>query len=421
MDACVLRDKGRNCCDIQGSSLFGEDAFYRDAFYDCEEGDRSDDVLFARAREQARLKMRKASMLSNYYAWELKQKANMQPVTSALKLCGQPRDGSKDTDCVRISSHKSASVSWLGTTIPQVPGIPEVLDGPCWSLGHGEDFKVRGGPNYRKTGHKVDSDSIGAMYTALSCDAIKDKSKIENIITSLLNGRIPQSPSPTDGGEFAGGGSLQWTKSCPLPRVICINMMMPYSTFGRDPGCSFVGFFHITAETIKAVQGDNPPPHVKLFKDFWEGPGGAPGASADDPNRSLNARVKAGKKDQQAGLFKAIAKCVNPQDVSVPEKCHVYNGKPCLITKCGYITKDPAGEWMEIGIDVRGFNILARKMLGSFRHLLPKTKIHYGFLIQGIEDDEMPEGLLCDMYVHGINMLDDPYDISESARSSTAA
>merc|ERR1711972_885359 len=176
-------------------------------------------------------------------------------------------------------------------------------------------------------------------------------------------------------------------------------------------------------ETIKALRNDNPDPCIKLLQDFCMGPAGMPGGSANDPNRGLDARVANGvKKDRQAGLFKAVACCMNPEAVHVPDMFHTYNGKPCLIAKCGYIVKDPLrGEWLEIGIDVRGFNILARKMLCSFRHLLPQTKIHYGFMIQGVEDDELPEGLLCDMFVHGINMMDDPVVIDGTIENSRKA
>eukprot|EP00429_Kryptoperidinium_foliaceum_P059252 CAMPEP_0176077966 /NCGR_PEP_ID=MMETSP0120_2-20121206/38988_1 /TAXON_ID=160619 /ORGANISM="Kryptoperidinium foliaceum, Strain CCMP 1326" /LENGTH=248 /DNA_ID=CAMNT_0017411709 /DNA_START=15 /DNA_END=762 /DNA_ORIENTATION=- len=198
-------------------------------------------------------------------------------------------------------------------------------------------------------------------------------------------------------------------------------MMMPYTTgvmpMGKDAGCSFVGFFHITQETIREAQKENPRPGVRLFKEFWQGPAGAPDGPATDPNRSLFARLGAKvKKDQQRGLFKVIAHCLNPEDVNVPNMLHAYNGKPCLITKCGYIVKDPQMEWLEIGIDVRGFNLLARKMLCSLRHLLPRTKIHYGFLIQGVEDEDLPEGILCDMYVHGCDMMRDPMQLDETYR-----
>merc|ERR1712032_685635 len=36
----------------------------------------------------------------------------------------------------------------------------------------------------------------------------------------------------------------------------------------------------------------------------------------------------------------------------------------------------------------------------------PKT--HYGFMIQGGEDEDMPEGLVADGYVCGVDMLKDP-------------
>jgi len=98
--------------------------------------------------------------------------------------------------------------------------------------------------------------------------------------------------------------------------------------------------------------------------------------------------------------------------VKVPENFRSYNGKPCLITKCGYIVKDPGGEWLEIGIDVRGFNLLARTALAKLRNNLPLTRIHYGFLIQGVEDEELPEALLCDMHMYGINLIDDPVSIN---------
>merc|ERR1719203_2133677 len=125
------------------------------------------------------------------------------------------------------------------------------------------------------------------MYEAVSCDAIRSDTKIENVITDYLQGQLP--PSPVQGESDRGGGSaLQWTPECPLPRVICINMMMPY-TMGvvpmqKDAGCSFVGFFHITPQTIREASMAEPRPAVRLFRDFWEGPAGVPGCPAKDPD-----------------------------------------------------------------------------------------------------------------------------------------
>eukprot|EP00927_Polykrikos_kofoidii_P001223 TRINITY_DN10444_c0_g1_i2.p1 TRINITY_DN10444_c0_g1~~TRINITY_DN10444_c0_g1_i2.p1 ORF type:complete len:154 (-),score=24.44 TRINITY_DN10444_c0_g1_i2:318-779(-) len=108
---------------------------------------------------------------------------------------------------------------------------------------------------------------------------------------------------------------------------------------------------------------------------------------------------------------KAVAYCENPENINVPELFNRYNGKPALITNSGYVIKDPEGEWMEIGVDVRKFNALCRKMLCSFRDRIPLTKIHYGFMIQGVEDEELPEALLCDLHCVGIDIMEDPVKI----------
>jgi hypothetical protein len=307
----------------------------------------------------------------------------------------------------------------MGKTLPEWRdgGLPDGSLGPFWKKGDGEGLRVRCGPKYRQTGHKTDS--CGSLYEGVYCDAIKADAKITDVMERCI--KLSSLPRPSCGeGDVSGGrSSPAWTKDCGVPRVLCINLMLPYKAGitpfgGADGGCSFVGVFQLKEETLRALRTGKGPASLKLWKDFCAGPCGRPG-DPSCPNRSLARRLKPGvKKDQQTGLFKATAYCVNPQDVNVPNMFHTYNGKPCLITNSGYIVKDPAGEWIEIGIDVRGFNMLARKMLCSFRQLLPQTKIHYGFLVQGVEDDEMPEGLLCDMYVCGVSMMDDPLHVGEA-------
>jgi len=288
--------------------------------------------------------------------------------------------------------------------------MPETGEGPYWSKGTYGSFNVRSGPNYLQTGKKMQCNT--AMYEAITCDAVKSNVKIEDIMGRLVH-ELPKPNTNDDPSDYAGGPPVSWSPGCPLPRVICINLMFPYQTglnpWGQDGGCDFVGFFHIKPEIIRALNSRDCPPAVRLFRDFCAGPCGRPGGPKDDPNRSLGKRMAKGTKlDRQSGLFKAMASCENPQDVHVPDLFHKYNGKPALITNSGYIVKDPAGEWLEIGIDVRKFNLLCRKMLGSFRDLIPRTKIHCGFLIQAVGDDEMPEALICDMFTYAVNLMDDP-------------
>lgn len=421
------RNRGGVSCDVD--SLFGEDAFYRDArwddfhdrFYECQEGSSEHDGLFHAASEQAWVKFSKGTLAASYASFELHRRARR--ASSALSgLSGPPQENSSSSAApcapapVRFNSFAEirATNQWLGRTMKQWKGeyLPPTGEGPYWAQGEGKGLMVRQGPNYKKFRNK--SESQGSMYSCVTCDAIKADVKVQDIVGRLVQLQDLPSQDRFLADLPGSAAKTRWTPSCRLPRVICLNLMLPYETGivpwrKEDPGASFVAFFHIAPETIRASERKDPPADVRQLVDFFAGPCGAPGGPRSDPDRSLASRLETGKKkDVQSGIFKANAKCLNPEDVNVPEMLHEYNGKPCLITKSGYIVKDPAGEWCELGIDVRGWNVLVRKMLCSYREMIPKTKVHFGFLVQGTEDDELPEGLMCDAYVYGVNIMDDP-------------
>lgn len=388
------------------TSFLGEDAFYRDnfprfrrtsssdkMFYDAEEGDSSHDSLFEELKEQYRLKAEKTRVL----AGAVKATLFHSQTTGSFS-----------------SSPTSPRSAWFGTTLRQCAGngTSERNEGPCWSTTNGENLRVRTGPSYKTKSLKTASQ--GSLYEAISCDAVKSDVKLENIVGRLLD-RLPAAPE-----------GCRWKRGCEVPRIICINLMLPYAgglshlrPFGakpKDAGCSFVGLFQIRPETLAALESQKAPPAVECWRKFCKGPAAAPGASVKDPDRSLGKRLRPGiKKDYQSGLFKAMAYCMNASELKVPDMLHRFNGKPCLITKSGYIVRDPEGEWVEIGIDVRGFCTLALSMLSSFRHLLPEAQIHYGFLVQASDDEELPEEILCDMSVYWIDMMKDPVAISNEA------
>lgn len=415
---CVRRD--RECCDVN-TSLFGEDAFYREAFEDCREGGPMHDGLFEAARHQATLKWRKTRVAANVASFQIKKTA-----VKAASSCQSRTALKSDTSPLRRPSLGNSpfppsqvqGFEWLHT-MPEWTGseFPGVGDGPYWQKGNAASLLVRDGPDYKQ--RRLKTRSSQAMYQALCCDAIKSNKKIENVIGRLVpEEALPRMQYRMDIPDHGGGRTPEWKPSCPLPRLICINMMLPFATgtnpFGQDHGCSVVGFFEIKPETLQALQSNKVPACVRLFKEFYDGPAGLPGGSKDHPDRSLHRRLQPGiKKDLCPGLLKAVAYCENPQDINIPEAFRTYNGKPCLITKSGYIIKDPRGEWLEIGVDVRRFNMLARTCLCNFRGMLPRASIHYGFWIQAVEDEDMPEAILCDIYCHGFNMIDDPLPIAE--------
>jgi len=365
--------------------------------------------------------MRKGKVLAKYASFEMKKRAAFY--RNEIGQCILNKRSLETTkEQLRRQRHRDLgtdSDSWVACTIDEWTGNspPPTGEGPYWAKGTGTGLKVRSGPNYRKHGNKVMAS--GSMYEAMCLDMLKSNCRLQSVMGTLVE-HPPQLQEYIEESDCAGGIKMRWSPECPLPRVICINLMLPYESglnpFGGDAGCSAVSFFHIKPEIIQLSKLPNPPPHVKLLKDFCAGPAGKPGGPVDDPARSLAARLRTGvKKDHIGGLFKVAAFCLNSEDIQVPEVFHTYNGKPCIAAKCGYVVKDPLGEWIEIGVDVRGFNVFARKMLGSYRHLLVKTKLHFGFWIQGVEDHELPEALLGDIFAYGLDMMNDPLSLDQQS------
>jgi len=278
----------------------------------------------------------------------------------------------------------------------------DLRPGPSWQVGTGEDLQVRakGWKGHNRKEPANHSLEFSSMYECLSCDGVKSTGPIRDIIGRLVHvAQLPPLDRPSP---------CKWTEGCPLPRILCVNLMLPYTSARLDPGCSFVCFFHIKPEVLSVLQsGGALPPCVRVFEEFCRGPTGAP-LDVNDPNRSLNLRRNtATKANLDSGLLKATVWCENTAEI--PFVVRRFNGKPAVITKSGYVIKEMPGnggpgEWMEIGIDIRDFNAMARNALFRFQSKLPQLVLHFGFLVQTVEDDDLPEGLICDVRVFGMDM-----------------
>merc|ERR1712032_454119 len=196
-----------------------------------------------------------------------------------------------------------------------------------------------------------------------------------------------------------------WTAGCPLPRLLCIVVQLPYQVNPSDDdhGCSIVTIHEIREETLQALQQDTPPAHIRLLRDFVC-------AGQTDLPQSQG-------KTNSAGLFKAIAQVGNFDELTLPwllkRPVKSYNGKPCLITKSGTTFKGPRNEWLEVDVDVRDFNTFARNMLYQLREHLKEASIHCGFTIQGCTPEELPEGIVTDIWLHNIDIVENPTIITD--------
>ena len=69
-----------------------------------------------------------------------------------------------------------------------------------------------------------------------------------------------------------------------------------------------------------------------------------------------------------------------------------YNGKPVLINKSGKFFKHE--KHIEMTVNVHMFAYIAKKMLYSIQPRFPTMCLNVGFVIEGRDDDELPETML---------------------------
>ncbi|CAE7461171.1 unnamed protein product [Symbiodinium microadriaticum] len=400
-------------CPGQGDrgSCCGSDAFYRDTFLD--EDAVGEESISNFAWEQARLKSLKGQVFLDYTKFSAAQAASAfkRRFSGALpepfphKDAAAPfNDGSTSpvSPFSRTFSDWTRSSDWLGKTMKEwkKDGLPPNSE-PYWKKGDGAGLEVRCGSDYKNKRQHMTT-SAGHMYHTLTVDSICSSVPLHSIVGSAVTSLPPTSPKS------------EWRFGCPLPRILCINVMLPHynpkNPWAKDEGgCSYVGFFEITNETVAQVNSSAPPACVRMFRKFCEGPAGNPGCSPDHPDRSAYRRRDASKrKDMDPGLLRAAGWCLNQSELGVPEFLHQFNGKSFVIADSGYVIKDPQGEWLEVGFDVRKFPFLFVDVLYNFRDFIPLAKCHYGFTVQAVEDEDLPEGIICDVYISGISITEDP-------------
>jgi len=280
---------------------------------------------------------------------------------------------------------RTCTIKWIGSLGAAAP-VP--ADCYSWTAGDGLGFQVR--KNCRNN-RVLKEPSDGSLYECISVDIVKSACKVSEVLHRLVE-MPPQAP-------YSGTGETWWP-GCPLPRVLCIVGQIPFergpALFGDHPandhGCSIITLYRIKPSTLHLLRSERRTPAISLFAQFVSGG---------------TTHLVGG--NRTSGLFKAIAVAGNVDAVGVPRvlmpTVRKFNGKPCLITQSGTVFRDASGEWLEVNVDIRRFCSLARNMLVSLRDLLPRASVHCGFTIQGCEDHELPEGIVADVWLHNVDLI----------------
>jgi len=289
--------------------------------------------------------------------------------------------------------HKTNTGSWGHPGM--LPPVRE--ESYSWSAGDGLGFQVR---NSCRNGRIQKAPAEGSMYECISVDIVKSSCKVSEVLHRL----VEMPPQAVDSGS-----DETWWPGCPLPRVLCIVIQIPYergpTLFGEHPandhGCSILTLHRIKPATLRLLRSGRRTAAVSLFAKFVSGE---------------TTHLVGG--NRSSGLLKAIAVAGNVEAIGVPQvllpTVRKFNGKPVVITRSGTVFRDASGEWLELDVDIRFFCSLARSVFVSLRGLLPRTSVHCGFTIQGCEDHELPEGIVADAWIHNIDLvaharhIDDP-------------
>jgi len=244
--------------------------------------------------------------------------------------------------------------------------IPE-----SWSPCDGTIFKVR---DVGYASHKRKIASKPALYDCIAMDLVSADTKIEGAHTHF------QIPAPRECDD------LDMIKASGLPRVLIVNFQVPsrgpspFAT-GDDPGVSLIQYFGIKPETAKAAgSGDTSRPELNLFKRFvneWH------------MDESIRRR------------FKGIGVAANFEDLPLPNKFSTFNGKPVILYKAALPMTGE--EFLEINVMVHKFAFVARTILQQFKNLSANIEIRNAFVIQGEDDDELPECVIACAEIHNMD------------------
>jgi len=172
----------------------------------------------------------------------------------------------------------------------------------------------------------------------------------------------------------------------PLPRFIVINFQVPFQAgpiIGKHPmedhGCSVIIFFELDeVAALQACDLATAPPGLRLLAQYLQEDG--------HPFQEGTYRSR---------CLKAVGVIMNVEELNVPRVLqpvlHKFNGKPVLVERETRRHGGADADVVELAVDIRGFNPLARMSLRRLHEQLRQADIQVALTIQGCEDSELPE------------------------------
>jgi len=227
----------------------------------------------------------------------------------------------------------------------------------------GSSFHVRIGPNYPKNGQKAPS--ADSLYELFSVDLFTSRECAFHLAERIkLPPPLPDAPG------------LQ------LPQVLLVTVQVPQEAPGlfsgsQDKGSALTAAFtfHLRKEVLANAASAAPSAAVQLLARYY---------------------ARATSDQEMKKTFKMIGRARNYDALGLPGWMKRFNGKPVIIHQSGEVYAGERGgvRYLEEDILVGRWSLWAKQGVHTLMPRYPEIDAEIGFVLQGTEDDELPEVML---------------------------
>ena len=238
--------------------------------------------------------------------------------------------------------------------------------GPCWAQGTAVSFNVRA-VGYGRTGKKAPS--MPPLYEVVGADVMPGR--LEGLadrpeLVGLLAGSAPHPWTMPRG----------WSATIPaLPWLVVLHIQVPLaepSLLSPSPPdlCASILVYGVIAPLTLT-----------------------PGAEQPRALALLRRLLQEGVSSREGTALKLIVLGENLEEMGLPPSLHKYSGKPVLLTRSCTLST-PAPGVVGITVDLGRWGYVARRTLHGVQGRLDQALLHFGLVVEGRVDEELPERVL---------------------------
>jgi len=276
--------------------------------------------------------------------------------------------GVSENDDEENTGDQGASTSRKGGTgIPFVErSVLESEEGNdlvhVWTHADDSLLKMRTGPNYKL--NKLKASTKPSLYHTIGVDLFESQKKLMDVAGRLQ----PPLDLCVEANRLPEG----------FPRLLVFNFQLPMPggtmlTSADGKGYNFVVYLTPTEDLVQMLshleEGKPVEAAVPLLVRWL---------NESETDMSIKERLK------------LVGFVLNPAECGMPSWVQSFNGKPVLIKKSGVISRHPG--IFEVDMDLRMWGFMTRKGISALLpSALAKMEFIVSFVIQGEEDDELPE------------------------------